>query len=179
MGKKLTPKQKIFVAEYCVDKNATQAAIRAGYSKKTAGSIGDENLTKPEIAQAIEKHLQKIVQKAGLKTENLIETMRELSDSDIRKLFDDENRLLPFNQWPEDVARCVAAVEVEEIYEWEGTGKNKKKVLIGFLKKIKLWDKNKAVDMANRVTRLYENPEDKPKGDRLIVVENGSILNRL
>ena len=49
----LTPKQQRFVDEYLIDLNATQAAIRAGYSEDTAGSIGHENLNKPEIAQAI------------------------------------------------------------------------------------------------------------------------------
>ena len=44
-GDSLNPRQRQFVAEYLVDKNATQAAIRAGYSKKTAYSIGEENLT--------------------------------------------------------------------------------------------------------------------------------------
>ena len=53
MAAKLTDKQRTFVAEYLVDLNATQAAIRAGYSAKTASSIGEENLRKPEIAEAI------------------------------------------------------------------------------------------------------------------------------
>lgn len=52
-GVSLTPKQERFVAEYLVDLNATQAAIRAGYSEDSAGSIGHENLTKPEIQEAI------------------------------------------------------------------------------------------------------------------------------
>ena len=52
--KKLTGKQRAFVIEYAKDFNATQAAIRAGYSVKTAGAIGHENLTKPEITEAIE-----------------------------------------------------------------------------------------------------------------------------
>jgi len=51
----LTEKQKRFVAEYLVDLNATQAAIRAGYKPKTAGQIGAENLKKPEIQEAISK----------------------------------------------------------------------------------------------------------------------------
>lgn len=50
----LNAKQQRFVDEYLIDLNATQAAIRAGYSEKTAGSIGQENLTKPEIAKAID-----------------------------------------------------------------------------------------------------------------------------
>ena len=51
----MTPKQEAFVAEYLIDLNATQAAIRAGYSEATAYSIGNENLSKPEIATAIAK----------------------------------------------------------------------------------------------------------------------------
>ena len=51
----LTPKQQRFVEEFLVDLNATQAAIRAGYSEKTAGAIGVENLRKPAIRSAIEK----------------------------------------------------------------------------------------------------------------------------
>lgn len=54
MTKPLTPKQAAFVQEYLIDLNATQAATRAGYSTKTAYSIGDELLRKPEIRQAIE-----------------------------------------------------------------------------------------------------------------------------
>ena len=49
----LTPKQQRFVDEYLIDLNATQAAIRAGYSESTAYSIGSENLNKPEIEKAI------------------------------------------------------------------------------------------------------------------------------
>lgn len=49
----MNDKQARFVSEYLVDLNATQAAIRAGYSERTAASIGSENLTKPEIASAI------------------------------------------------------------------------------------------------------------------------------
>lgn len=54
----LTEKQARFVAEYLVDLNATQAAIRAGYSEKTAEVIGYENLRKPQISAAIEKAIQ-------------------------------------------------------------------------------------------------------------------------
>lgn len=52
---KLTDLQKRFVDEYLVDLNATQAAVRAGYSEKTASSIGSENLRKPEIAARIKR----------------------------------------------------------------------------------------------------------------------------
>ncbi len=53
--KTLTPKQQRFVDEYLIDLNATQAAIRAGYSRNSARQIGDENLSKPNIAAAVAK----------------------------------------------------------------------------------------------------------------------------
>ena len=54
---KLTAKQQRFCDEYLIDLNATQAAIRAGYSEKTAGVIGTENLTKPNIREYVEKRM--------------------------------------------------------------------------------------------------------------------------
>lgn len=58
--KDMTKKQKRFCDEYLIDCNATQAAIRAGYSEKTAYSIGVENLKKPEIKSYIEQELERI-----------------------------------------------------------------------------------------------------------------------
>ena len=55
---KLTAKQQRFCDEYLIDLNATQAAIRAGYSKKTARVIGNENLTKPAVKNYIEKRME-------------------------------------------------------------------------------------------------------------------------
>lgn len=55
---KLTPRQERFVQEYLIDLNATQAAIRAGYSENTARSIAAENLTKPNIQQAVTRGFQ-------------------------------------------------------------------------------------------------------------------------
>jgi len=57
-GCKLTDKQRRFVEEYCASLNATQAAIDAGYSEKTAHSIGHENLRKPEIDAAIQARME-------------------------------------------------------------------------------------------------------------------------
>lgn len=78
MKKELTPKQQRFVEEYRVDLNATQAAIRAGYSAKTAGQIGDENLKKPQIAAAVESAMEERAQKIKLTAEWVItRLMRE------------------------------------------------------------------------------------------------------
>ncbi|MCY1715214.1 terminase small subunit [Caproiciproducens galactitolivorans] len=58
MAERLTAKQQRFIDEYLIDLNATQAAIRAGYSEKTATSIGAENLTKPYIRTEIDKRMK-------------------------------------------------------------------------------------------------------------------------
>lgn len=73
----LTEKQKRFVAEYLIDLNATQAAIRAGYSAKTAKSVGSENLTKPDIAAAIAKFQQKVAKKAEITVHSLADELEE------------------------------------------------------------------------------------------------------
>lgn len=68
MKTKLTAKQERFVEEYLIDLNATQAAIRAGYSEKTATEMAAENLTKPHINGAIQARRQVISAKAERST---------------------------------------------------------------------------------------------------------------
>lgn len=77
--KKLTPKQSRFIEEYMVDLNATQAAIRAGYSKKTAAAIGAENLTKPKIAAEIEKRQAAISEKLEITQETVAQELGKIA----------------------------------------------------------------------------------------------------
>ncbi|MCP4948883.1 MAG: terminase small subunit [Aestuariibacter sp.] len=76
----LTPKQEKFVQEYLVDLNATQAAIRAGYSSKTAAKIGSENLIKPDIQVAIQKQRDKMSKKAEITVEGILKQIQEVID---------------------------------------------------------------------------------------------------
>ena len=69
---KLTAKQAKFVDEYLIDLNATQAAIRAGYSAKTARAIGQENLTKLDIAEAIQNARNKLSERALVTQEMVV-----------------------------------------------------------------------------------------------------------
>lgn len=69
----MTKKQQRFCDEYLVDCNATQAAIRAGYSEKTAYSIGVENLKKPELKNYIEQRLQDMQDKTVASAEEVIQ----------------------------------------------------------------------------------------------------------
>jgi len=72
---KFTSKVKLFIEEYLIDFNATQAAIRAGYSEKTAYSIGHENLRKPEIWAEIEKTAQKRMDKVKVTAEMVLKEL--------------------------------------------------------------------------------------------------------
>lgn len=70
---KLTLKQKRFADEYIISGNATQSAIKAGYSKKTAGVIAVENLEKPNIKAYIDKRLKELDDKAIAKQEEVLQ----------------------------------------------------------------------------------------------------------
>lgn len=81
----LTAKQERFVEEYLVDLNATQAAIRAGYSEKTAHTIGHENLSKPEIATAIAEAKQERSKRTQVTQDRVVQELAKLGFADIRK----------------------------------------------------------------------------------------------
>ena len=72
-----TAKQSLFIKEYLVDLNATQAAIRAGYSAKTAGAMGDENLKKPEIAIELQKHMDKRSARVEISADYVLTSIKE------------------------------------------------------------------------------------------------------
>ena len=73
----LKDKQARFVEEYLIDSNATQAAIRAGYSEKSAYSIAGENMKKPEIVDAIAKGRAEIAKRNELTIDDIIKELEE------------------------------------------------------------------------------------------------------
>lgn len=81
----LTDKQARFVDEYLIDLNATQAAIRAGYSQKTAEQLGYQLLQKPAVAEEIEARREKLAQKAGITVERIVTELAKIGFSDIRR----------------------------------------------------------------------------------------------
>ena len=89
----LNAKQTVFCEEYLVDLNGTQAAIRAGYSKSSAGSIGSENLQKPEIQAYLQELADKRSKRTEITADNVLRELAKLAFSDPRNLFDVENSL--------------------------------------------------------------------------------------
>lgn len=76
---KLTTKQRRFIQEYIVDYNATQAAIRAGYSENTAGGIGAENLKKPQIQAAIHEELEKQSKRTNVTADRIVQELAAMA----------------------------------------------------------------------------------------------------
>jgi phage terminase small subunit len=115
----LTPKQRAFVREYLIDLNATQAAIRAGYSEKTAYSIGQENLKKPDIAAAIEAAMKNRADRLDITADRVLKELAKIGFSDIRKAIKWRGHLVSEEDNPEggDIAviKTVVTNHVELI----------------------------------------------------------------
>ena len=88
MADKLTPKQEMFIKEYLVDLNATQAAIRAGYSAKMARQMGAENLSKPYIAAEIQKAMDERSERVGIKADDVLREIASIAYDDISNYLD-------------------------------------------------------------------------------------------
>lgn len=80
----LTAKQERFVSEYLIDLNATQAAIRAGYSERTAGQVGFENLKKPEIEKAISEARSRVAEKAEWSAADRLRMLADIAEAAIK-----------------------------------------------------------------------------------------------
>lgn len=98
----LTAKQAAFVDEYLIDLNATQAALRAGYSEKTAKQTGCENLTKPDVAEAIAKRQAERLSRLELTQDQVLrdinavkqDAMQTVADKDGNTVMADRNAAL-------------------------------------------------------------------------------------
>lgn len=110
----LTLKQRRFVEEYIIDFNGKQAAIRAGYSAKTAGEIAYENLNKPQISSVIKAIVDAKSEQLGLTADAVYRGVLRLLNSDPRKLYDEKGKLKPVTEWDDDTALSVSGIEVEE-----------------------------------------------------------------
>jgi phage terminase small subunit len=171
IDKALTPKQARFVEEYLIDLNGTQAAIRAGYSARSARDLACEMLDKAHIAKAVEKRIAARAKKTGLTAERVLRELAAVGLSDIRKFYDESGELKPVHELDDEAAAALAGVEVEELYE--GRGDERKNV--GRLKRIKRFDKVRALELAGKHLGLWDKPPEPEKlGPGLtIVVQNG------
>ena len=108
----LTPKQARFVTEYLTDLNATQAAIRCGYSEATAKSQGSRLLTNVDVAAAIAAKQEQRLEKLELTAERVLQELARVAFVDPRRLFNDDGTLKPVSQLSADDAAAIAQLDV-------------------------------------------------------------------
>ena len=113
----MTDKQSIFVQEYLKDLNATQAALRAGYSHKTAYSIGQRLLKNVEVSTAIHSAMSERQKRANLTADYVLENLNEIAQRCMQKspvmvkgeqAIDDEGRHI----WTFDAKNALRALEL-------------------------------------------------------------------
>lgn len=109
---KLTDKQQCFVDEYLIDLNATQAAIRAGYSAKTADRIGPELLGKTCVSEAISKKMAARSRRTGVNAERVVLELAKVAFAKMTDIVDSKGRIKE-DASPDDLA-CIESIKYKE-----------------------------------------------------------------
>lgn len=139
---KLTPKQERFAAEYVIDLNGTQAAIRAGYSAKTAAIQAHHLLRHPLVSELIRQRKQSQLEVAGMTAARVMEEIRRLAFCDVRSFFDDSGNLKPMSELSDDQGAQLASFEIIKKNAEAGDG------VIDTVHKIRVWDKTRVLELA-------------------------------
>lgn len=160
MGEKrgLNAKQQRFAEEYIVDLNATQAAKRAGYSEKTAHTIGHDLLKKPEIEAAIQAAKCARSARTEITADRVLSELSRLGFSDVRRLFTETGQLRNVTDLDDATAAAIASIEVvtKPGADVDEDGNR----TVEYVHKFKLWDKNSALDkIAKHLGMLVEKHE--------------------
>ena len=170
MPEKIKEKQRLFCIEYLKDFNSTQAAIRAGYSKKTAYSIGNENLKKPEIQAEVSKQVKLLLEKAKIPLE------KQIFDYWMKRAFYDVTEII-------DLKGNLKLTE-EELRE-KGLqvcidGVEKRRNPKGMISiRYKFADKDKAVEMLQKYIRMIkEDPQINITNNTQMVDLKAVIFNK-
>lgn len=139
----LNDKQRRFVEEYLVDLNATQAAIRAGYSERSAGQMGDVLLKKHEIAEAVAEAQAARARRTRVDADWVLQRLADEAEADLADLYTEDGALKPVHQWPLIWRKgLVAGVEAEEL---RADG-----VVMGMVRKLKLSDRVKRLELIGK-----------------------------
>lgn len=161
MANRLTDKQKRFVDEYLIDLNATQAAIRAGYSVNRASELGYQLLQKTTVCAEIQKCRQERERRTGI-TQDMV--LKELANIGFAKVTDYAEidgplvNIKPTDSLTEQQQAAIASIE-------QGN----------FGIKLKLYDKVKALELLGKHLGMF----DKPEGRRLDMEEDDNLYQAI
>ncbi len=135
----LTAKQEMFCREYLLDLNATQAAIRAGYSVASASQVGYENMMKPDLQRRISELMQERNERNKIDADYVLRRLSEIDQMDVMDILAENGELKPVREWPKVWRTTLSGMDVSEINTSEGAA--------GLLKKIKWPDKVKNLEL--------------------------------
>jgi phage terminase small subunit len=112
---KLSDKQEMFCLEYLIDLNATQAAVRAGYSEKTATSIGSENLSKPYIQERISELKSKRNERVEINSDWVLSQLVDIHNLDVVDILDNVGNFKPIVNWPKSWRMYLSGFDLSEL----------------------------------------------------------------
>jgi phage terminase small subunit len=133
-----------FVQEYAKDLNATQAALRSGYSAHTADRQGSRLLKNVEVKTQIDALLAKVTQRNEITIERTVREIARLAYGDPRTMFDAQGNLKPIHELDDDAAACIAGIELETKREDSGDDEDPV-AIVTVTTKVKRWDKVRAL----------------------------------
>ncbi|MBH8654844.1 terminase small subunit [Pseudomonas aeruginosa] len=142
----LTKKQRLFVDEYLIDLNATQAAIRAGYSTRRAAEIGYQLLQRPEVAQAIQAAMAERSKRTEVEADYVIRRLREIVEMDVLDILEDDGSFRSIRDWPRAWRQFLSGIEIAELFEGRGDDRR----IAGVLRKVKWPDKLRNLELLSR-----------------------------
>lgn len=142
----LTKKQRLFVDEYLIDLNATQAAIRAGYSIRRATEIGYQLLQRPEVAQAIQAAMAERSKRTEVEADYVIRRLREIDEMDVLDILEDDGSFRSIRDWPKAWRQFLSGIEIAELFEGRGDDRR----IAGVLRKVKWPDKLRNLELLSR-----------------------------
>lgn len=145
---KLTDKQELFAREYLKDLNATQAAIRAGYSAKTAQEQASRLLSNVMVQARIADLKSDRNEQIGIDAAYVLRRLVEIDQMDVLDIVRDDLSLKPVTEWPPAWRRYISGFDVAEMFEYSGEDGGKE--LAGILKKIKWPDKVKNLELLGK-----------------------------
>jgi phage terminase small subunit len=184
----LTPKQRRFALEYLVDANATAAAVRAGYSQRSAYSQAHDLLKKPEVRALVDSVMQRVEEETQLDVERVVTELWRILRVDPLEAYRSDGTLKPLAEIPEDVRRAMSTIKSEEMFDDVETGEvgprgraKKERRLVGYAREVKFWGKTEASSQLLRRFGAFRNaPDDDgtgaPKVFQLVV--NGVQADR-
>jgi phage terminase small subunit len=151
----MNDKQIRFCEEYLIDFNATQAAIRAGYSRKTANEQASRLLANVNVSTHLSAMMQETSNKLGITREKVLQEIGRLAFADIRKLYNIDGALKSIHDLDDDAAAILAGVETYE--EKAKFNEGEENITLGQTKKVKVYDKTKSLEMLAKHFKIYSD----------------------